>query len=241
MKFRKFSLLPLALAGTLLFGCGEQKAEKEYTQILDKEMAGGDPKMFIDQYQAFVSKYPDTKAATRARERLVALKSKVEEEVKQAQLKAEQEERQRQAKAEQAENERLAKVEQAEKERQAKAEQEAKERLEQERVQQAYEAERQRQLTLLQTEMADAAKAKASDAHPNRIFVEILPYRDGKIINGDDGKSWTVQQSYQIRQKGTILGTSYSMIIDCTGVLVYDSYNKHFAPRKITKVVAKEE
>lgn len=73
----------------------KERAEKEYKRILDAELAGGDAKALISEYQKLIDQHPDAPAATGARERLLVLKTKIENEAKVAQLKAEQEERER--------------------------------------------------------------------------------------------------------------------------------------------------
>lgn len=78
-----------------LGGCSGREAEAEYKRLLDAELSGGEPKALVAQYEGLVNRYPDTDWATRARERLVALKAKLTADAEAAQRKAEQEAREK--------------------------------------------------------------------------------------------------------------------------------------------------
>lgn len=70
-------------------------AEKEYRKILDEELAGMRPTEAVERYQGFLNQFGDSKAATPARERLLALRTKIEGEEKAAKLATEQKAKER--------------------------------------------------------------------------------------------------------------------------------------------------
>lgn len=121
MNFGRFSLLACVLALGLLLGCSERNAEQEYAVILGKEMSGGDPATLTNQYQELISRYSDTETAIRARERLIALRDKLEGQHARAELKAEIEAKQTQSRIDLEKAEVQLKAEQEQREAQFKA------------------------------------------------------------------------------------------------------------------------
>jgi len=220
MKRALVSLSVFACLCFLLGGCSEQKAEKDYKRILDAELAGGEPKTLIPQYQALIDQYPDAASATRARERLIALKTRVENDAKAAQLKAEQEE----------------------KERKLKAEQEEKERLQKQKERETLEAEVKRQAKLLGEEMLNAVKKAALRIHNNTEITEITPYGETKGSEDWENKVWVANQTYTVRLRGTaLLDTStYSEIIECRGEVRLNEVTKQFERSTNAKPVGKK-
>jgi hypothetical protein len=229
MKRTLVVLAVLVCVAFFLVGCSGQKAEKEYKRILDAELHGGEPNALITQYQALISQYPDTSSATRAQERLIALKTKIENDAKAAQLKAQQEERVRSRKAEQEQKERELKGEQEEKERKLKAEQLEKESIQKHKDREVLEEEVKRQAPLLGEEMALATKKAALKLHADTDVTEMTLYGEPKSSEDWEKKIWTVSQTYIVKLKGRLLGLStYSEIIECRGEIRLNEVTKQF-------------
>ena len=208
-------LLSLSL---FLCGCSEQKAEKDYKRILDAELTGAEPKTLITQYQSLIDQYPDTGSATRARERVIALKTKIEGDAKAVARKAEREETERKLKAEQDEKERMLKVEQADNER-------AQKKKERENL----ETELKRQMPLLFKEMAKKAMDTALSLHPDTEVTGGTPSGEPKGTEDWDNNVWTVKITQTIRLQGKLLGINkFSEVVESTGVIRLNSVTKQF-------------
>ena len=84
MNGLRTKLLVALVVSLALFGCSEQKAEKEYGLILAKEASGAATKALIDELQGFAAKHPGTKAAASAQQKLTALNDKHATELREA-------------------------------------------------------------------------------------------------------------------------------------------------------------
>ena len=111
-------LLACVLAVVLLAGCSERNAQQEYASILDREMSGDDPATLTKQYKDLISRYGETETASRAKERLIALRDRVQEQQAREELKAALEAKQNQLGADWQRAEQQRKTEQAQREMQ---------------------------------------------------------------------------------------------------------------------------
>jgi PBP1b-binding outer membrane lipoprotein LpoB len=254
-------LIVFGISAQLFVGCSERNAEQEFKRIQDKETSGGDAQKMVEQYQAMVGKYAETKAANLAKERIAALQAKIKEGERQllgekeyktildAELAGGQAtnlvERYQNfiknyddTKSATSARERLValrnKIENEERAAKAKAEQEAKER-------EALDAELKRQVELLAKEMSDAAAGKALSLHADTEVTDIKPC--GKPAGTEDYEKqvWTADITFTVRLRGTILGIStYSEIIETHGEIRINSVTKQFERTVTAKTTGTE-
>jgi hypothetical protein len=208
----------------------QQKALLEYTRIFEKE-SGGQLRLLVDQYYDLIKRYPDTKAAGMAQERMTALILEWEEQQGRQRAETAVVEAQPKVLAEQTESSHTLNTE-------SKALDFTDDRplsLKNARPE-LVAAERERQIGILRLVMFQAAKGRARVLHPNYEVTEVIPVTAEALTTGDDGKSFSLQRSYRVDLMGGLLGVDKkSVLLDCAGMSRYDERDDQFEVPKITK------